>query len=184
MSSQSDRKNSPEKLHERKINRLSTLAVLATIMVLAGATWMVVKMSAAPIQNLEQKLVETKALVLDMRMRVKGSDSDNVIAEGDVLEMVIDTTRPVYATVMVHVAGGTPLAVFRGVRIPPGQSRVLEKADNKFQYEVSGNDAGLRVCLVYALSSDELLQVMRQYAATPDLVGAKVCRQWKDWQLH
>lgn len=168
----------------RKINRMSTLLVLLTIAVLATATWYIVKFNASPVKNLQEQSRMHHALELEAQAITVDGQPASRIKTGDILRIRVDTTQPVYAAVMAQAGTEAPLVLFRGVRIPPGQNRVLEKADRLFEYPVEGIEGQLTLCLVYGLSEAVLMQVMRQYVAQPDHVENKSCFRWNKGQIQ
>ena len=153
-------KKSPEMIKQRKLLRKSTVIIMLGISIGAALTVLVVKQSPS-IKDRYQAAPSTADALLQNLKAFKQTDSREYIplvdplSVGDKLVFNVSVLRPTFIGVLASVNQQKPSFVFY-TRLPPGESRRIERQGERYVYTVTDNVKSLKFCVVYAADKKAL----------------------------
>ena len=159
-------KKSPEIIKQRKLLRKSTMIIMLGIFIGAALTVLVVKQSPS-IKDRYQAAPSTADALLQNLKAFKQTDSKEYIplasplSVGDKLALNVSVLRSTFIGLLVSVNQQKPSFEFY-TRLPPGESRRIERQGKRYIYTVTDTVKSLKFCVVYAVDKKGLQQANSQ----------------------
>ena len=154
-----DQQQSQAKIKHRKVMRKSTLVILSGVFILSFLTVLVVKQSPS-IKDRYIAPPPTAESLLQNLVAFKVSNTgeflpfSNLVA-ADELVLKVSVLRPTFVGLLISVNQQKPTFAFY-TRLPPGESRLIERQGERFSYKVSDTVKNIKFCAVYASDKSEL----------------------------
>ena len=172
------------KLQQKRL-RQSTLIILISILFMSLLSVYVLRNSISPYSRtqssngINSKARPVELMALQQMANGQLKEFDNNANAGDTFEFQLASTQSIYVALIGSINGKTPVAYYKGARIPPGPHRHLEKAGVLFTYEVKPSDNSIIFCILHAKSQEALYTRLRSLHALWLSIPSKSCVQLK-----
>jgi hypothetical protein len=158
--------NADVRQKDRRIMRRSTWLTLALIITLSAVTYYIASSSISPLSRFQSPppaSVPPLALHAYQQM-LDGSTKEisQVPDSGSHIVFTLSTVKPLHTALGLSVDDHEPVVVFEGAKIAPGPTRILEKEDELFIYDVKPSDHQLKFCLFGADDAAHLHQTLTE----------------------
>jgi len=170
---------------QQKHMRQSTLIILLGILLMGLLTVYILRNSISPYSRIQQSNgVHGKARPVELmasRQMANGQlkKFDNNANAGDIFEFQLASTQSIHVALIGSINGKTPVAFYKGARIPPGPDRHLEKAGVLFTYEVNPSDNSIIFCILHENSQKTLYKRLRSLQTLWSSIPSESCVQLK-----
>jgi len=165
-----------DRIKQRKVMRKSTFIIFLGVFIASLLTILVVKQSPS-IKDRYESVSPTAAPLLENLVGFKYEKQGKYLplparpVPGDVLVFKVSVLRPTFIGLLVSVNRQKPTFSFY-TRLPPGESRLIERQGERFSYKVRDSDKTLKFCVVYAADKADLQRMSERlalvWAATPE----------------
>lgn len=146
--------------------RRSTWLTLGLIGMLAAVTYYVARNSISPLSRFQSSPPESvPALALHAYQQLPDGSTKEItqLPElGSHIVFTLSTVKPLHTALGLSVDDHEPVVVFEGAKIAPGPTRILEKEDELFIYDVKPSDHQLKFCLFGADDASHLRQTLTE----------------------
>jgi len=172
------------KLQQKRM-RQNTLIILISILFMSLLSIYVLRNSISPYSRIQQsngvngKVRPVELIALQQMANSQTKEFDNDAKAGDIFEFQLASTQSIYVALIGSINGQTPVAFYKGARIPPGPHRHLEKAGVLFTYEVQASDNSIVFCILQAKSQEALYTSLRSLHTLWASIPSQSCVQLK-----
>lgn len=136
---------------DRRIMRRSTWLTLALIIVLSTVTYYVARSGISPLSRFQStQPAGVPAMTLHAYEQMPDGSTHEITQMPNVgghIVFTLSTVKPLHTALGLSVDDHEPKVVFEGAKIAPGPTRILEKEDQLFIYDVKPSDHQLKFCL-------------------------------------
>ncbi len=170
---------------QQKRMRQNTLIILLSILFMSLLSVYVLRNTLSPYSRIQQpngldgKARPVELMILQQLANGQLKKFDNHSRVGDIFEFQLASTQSIYVALIGSVNGKIPVAFFKGVRIPPGPHRHLEKAGVLFTYEVKPSDSSIVFCILHEKSQEALYTRLRSLQILWSSIPSESCVQLK-----